>query len=543
VYSFNRLPWLSGVILLALGTAGCGDAAEPRKVVAPDAGTEQADAGKPAKREPVRIDQAPVPARFSAALPSSTKAMREWLRGGGDPPEAHAIDLISMGDAGWLARLQTASSAIPEKDHLAWGQLWLAALDFQPASPKFCSAARPVMQGPASAQRFALVGLFASQCATGSDAEVMMRADTPSWAVIKYFDPWGKYFGDQEAHPPYHPRLAAAAREIILAPQVKPQIIAPPVEKDAKGDVLMGYDPTAFSESPRSAAFTMTHMKDPRADRALLDIHAQIKDREVADEVALAFRHSSNPKGKALAAAACKRRKDPACDTPGDFAAMLGIKAVGAGDGAADGAEDGETADEDSPEPERVIRARIDELRAMGFRNMDRLDAAKLDHSAPELLLMEAHVAYGFDVETGMWPNHHDSLLRQLAALTSPALDDAVFDESAPAIEDEAAPYQLTAYAGGKRFRIRAENLGDWYDVGAVLDLLNAMMADRKQPERYFILASEDQLATVVAATPEAIGKAVRAGWFDFGDPAQAEATGRAFEDQVRKQLSGGGED
>ncbi len=534
MYSFKQWSLLSGVALVAWGAIGCGDAAEPRRAAAPPPeAAEEQDSRKPPKREAVRIDIFPVPARFSAPLPSSTQAMREWLRRGGDPPEAHAIDLLAMGDAGWLARLQTASNAIPVHDHLAWGQLWQAALNHQPASPQFCAAVRPIIQGPASAQRLALAGLFASECSTRGDADAMLRADTPPWAVLKYFDPWGRYFDNRREQPAYHPRLAAAARDIILAPKVKPQIIQPPAGKDTGRDVVLGYDPTASTESPRSAAFTMTGLKDARADQALLAIHAQIKDREVADEVALAFRQSGNPKGKALAEAACQRRKDPACDAPVDYTAIFGAKT-------AEAAVDGDVVDEHSPEPERVIRARIDELAAMGFRHMDRLDASRLDHSVPELLLMEANVAYGFDVETGMWPNHHDSLLRQLATLTSPALGDAVFDEAAPPIEDESAPYQLTAYSGGKRFRVRAENLGDWFDVGAVLDLLNAMMADRKLPERYYVLASGDQMATVVAATPDAIGKAIQAGFFDLGDPGQAEATGKAFEDQVFKRIEGG---
>src|SRR4030095_11653606 len=111
----------------------------------------------------------------------------------------------------------------------------------------------------------------------------------------------------------------------------------------------------------------------------------------------------------------------------------------------------------------------------------DKLDASKLDDlesDAPENILMSAGLAHWFDVETGAFPNGHDSLMRSLALLVAPTLQDAVFEEKAPPGdgEDDSIPYELTAYAGGKRYRAQAANHGDWYDVVTVLRVMNRVM-------------------------------------------------------------------
>jgi hypothetical protein len=151
--------------------------------------------------------------------------------------------------------------------------------------------------------------------------------------------------------------------------------------------------------------------------------------------------------------------------------------------------------------------------------------------------LLAAGHAHWFDVETGLYPNQHDSLMRYLAALVSPALDDAVFEEIAPRIEDDTAPYELLAYSDGKLLHLEAENLGDWYDVGAVLALMNAVMAERNHAARYVVLASADQTAVVVAAPPSVIAQAVAAGLLELGDPAAAQIIGMEFEQRVLESL------
>jgi hypothetical protein len=187
-----------------------------------------------------------------------------------------------------------------------------------------------------------------------------------------------------------------------------------------------------------------------------------------------------------------------------------------------------------------TIKARVAELRAAGF---DKLDASKLDtldSDAPENILTSAGLAYWFDVETDTFPNGHDSLMRSLALLVAPTLQDVIFEEKAPPddVEDDSIPYELTVYAGGKRYRAQAANYGDWYDVVTVLQLMNRVMEDTKAPERFTPLSSTDQTLIVVAATPATMEKAVKAGLLKLdGDARDAERRGKAVEAEVRQSL------
>jgi hypothetical protein len=196
---------------------------------------------------------------------------------------------------------------------------------------------------------------------------------------------------------------------------------------------------------------------------------------------------------------------------------------------------------EASAEAERVpaaaIAARIEQLGAMGFAKVTNLDAAAVRSDAAEQVLLAAGQAHWFDVETGFYPNQHDSLMRYLAALASPDLDDVVFEEVAPEIEDETGPYELLAYSEGKLLTIQAENLEDWYDLDAVLELINAVMAERKHASRFVVLATGDQTAIVVAAPPAAIAQAVEAGLLELGAEGEAERLGKEFEERVLRSL------
>ena len=145
--------------------------------------------------------------------------------------------------------------------------------------------------------------------------------------------------------------------------------------------------------------------------------------------------------------------------------------------------------------------------------------------------------AYSFDAETDRYPNGHDSLMRRLAALVSPTLDSTVFEETAPPVGDEKSPYEIRAYSGGQRFRRSAKNHGDWYDIEAVLDLMNALMVEHQRAERFHVLTSDGQMVTVVVATPEAMTKAAEAGLAGSSDPDRARNAGQDAERQVFEQL------
>lgn len=144
---------------------------------------------------------------------------------------------------------------------------------------------------------------------------------------------------------------------------------------------------------------------------------------------------------------------------------------------------------------------------------------------------------YDFDAETGTYPNNHHYLLGALAALFGETLDGAVFVEIAPEDWESEDPYQLRATLGERSWEREAANYGDWYDVRAVLDMLNEMAADIGASKRVMPLRTFDQTVTVIVGPGEALVAAANDGLID---PAVAEDSmdrGEAFEDEVRRQL------
>lgn len=184
---------------------------------------------------------------------------------------------------------------------------------------------------------------------------------------------------------------------------------------------------------------------------------------------------------------------------------------------------------------QRDLRARAVQLQTLGFQKVKPDALGEVEGRDAAAILASAGHAYWFDVETGLFPNEHDGLLRALADLVSPALDGATFEEIAP--PDDEGPYQLVARMDGKVYRVAAENLGDWYDVAAVLRLLDTLIAVRSADARLVMLDSEDQTAVVVGGSKKAVGEALRLGLIRSGDAGTPADAGKAFEAQVIQSL------
>lgn len=142
-----------------------------------------------------------------------------------------------------------------------------------------------------------------------------------------------------------------------------------------------------------------------------------------------------------------------------------------------------------------------------------------------------------FDTETGQWPNEHDRLLADLAASCAPALAGVLFEERAPReyVGDE--PYTLVAYADGRAYRVPARNYGDWYDVEAVVGLVNALLAARGSDLRMAPLATGDQVSHLLCGPRAGITALVRRGLVRAGAPEAGEELGKDFEDRVFRSL------
>jgi hypothetical protein len=176
-------------------------------------------------------------------------------------------------------------------------------------------------------------------------------------------------------------------------------------------------------------------------------------------------------------------------------------------------------------------------LQQLGFDLREPADEEDAWGEDAASLLVHHRRGVWFDAETGMWPNEHDALAYEFADAVAPALDGATFDETPPDPDDSETPYRLDASLGGRHYSVNAANYGDWYDIDAVVALLNTMLRDRGDPQRLLVVATEDQTAIVIGGPAPALVAAVGEGLIDVGAGAQATAIGKAFEEQVRRSL------
>jgi hypothetical protein len=87
------------------------------------------------------------------------------------------------------------------------------------------------------------------------------------------------------------------------------------------------------------------------------------------------------------------------------------------------------------------------------------------------------------------------------------------------------------------RAGLAAENRGDWYDVEAVVGLLNALLVARKSDTRLGMLQTGDQSVLVVAGPASGLESLADAGLLDVGDPHEPERVGKRAEDSAVQAL------
>jgi hypothetical protein len=165
------------------------------------------------------------------------------------------------------------------------------------------------------------------------------------------------------------------------------------------------------------------------------------------------------------------------------------------------------------------------------------LEAAWEDEPSPWAvvigLLGEGRV-YGFDCEAGVVPVDHAGLIRDLAQLARGIL--AV--EAVSQVVDGEGRSTVRFVVGDTLLRFEPEDLGDWYDVAAVVGALNAALERLDARERYLLLHTGDQSCLVVFVRAQAF----RAAAAELRIPIERDAdaarrTGVAFEEYVRSML------
>lgn len=143
---------------------------------------------------------------------------------------------------------------------------------------------------------------------------------------------------------------------------------------------------------------------------------------------------------------------------------------------------------------------------------------------------------YGFDTETGMFPNDHHLLLGEIAAQSG--LVNVEFSEIPPSShESENEPYKLAASTNGKIYHRKAKNYGDWYDVDAVLSLLNEIAKDRNSQTRFVSLPTEDQSSIILIIEEQKLRELLNEGVIQLASSELAMELGKVFEERVQNSI------
>jgi len=128
---------------------------------------------------------------------------------------------------------------------------------------------------------------------------------------------------------------------------------------------------------------------------------------------------------------------------------------------------------------------------------------------------------YGFEPEAGEYPVDHSVLLWALLPFVSPWLDGARFTQVLPGENDAAGDfleddeeggpgnrYTLRLTQAGQRFGVTFRDISEYYNVNAVLALLNAALETSGTPLRFFGLGD-----VVVVGPLRGVQQAIREGF------------------------------
>jgi hypothetical protein len=507
-----------------------------------------------------------LPMRYSAALPNPAQAAAgDWSSA---PPPALVTSRLCRGDVAMQAKVLAAvRSAIESGAGSAeLRNAYEESLFGYCGSHELCSWLVRIVDGDAPDDVKWLFWHGMRNCEPALVADTFARADAPSSALLSWF-------GTCYPAPSYDPRVVSALREQL------PQDSTGPHTRDVVND----------------AVATLAQMDDPRALEFVEEAYRDTTDRELrrrilsamaypASEAQVEFvrRHCAD-----IDASMCDRVRDKANREPSDVVsraidswepvdqliaqypdqrtrllAALELCARGQVGWKASGCL-ANLASQDRARAVELVRAGIvgeqgpmtvsatlvqfpepgsleARLDAIGFSAREhapiRPSRARLPGITAIEILIERGYVHEFDAETDMFPNQHEILMDELVRFVSPDLDGVTFEEMPPQREHEG--YELIAYMDGERHSIVTQALGDWYDLQAVVGMLNSLARKRGVPARFITLPTTDQTAYVLGASKSAILTAIREEIIHIGDPATAMQLGTGFEAEVMRQLA-----
>jgi len=511
------------------------------------------------------IERVPKPRWTSAPLPASLAD----LEGDAVPPRPYLAAALRHGTVRMRERfvdaVTRAANAGPLPERLA---SWYSQAFGYTRDANICAWIAETATGKAPAAARAVFWQTLSRCHDLASAAVLERDDAPDQVIVDW------YF-EQIPRPqlPFRERVARAAAEIARTSEQE-------------------YE-------QRKVGFVFATMTGAESIAAITNLQKSIADPERRARIAIGMMASASPAGLAIGRRACSHRvlsDDTMCRgrattsraAPKDVASLLrdgepveallakfarptvlaALAACARAGEIYDRADClGSLAALDRPAAVAIAREasastgpshRLADVigTLLRFPEPGALEAelsrlgltpghAQTRERAP-ITVAEVLAARGrltsFDTETGQFPNEHDELLAELAALATPALDDVVFEEIPPPQRenDEGPYYTLHAYAGGKRYTVIANNYGDWYDVDASIGLVNALLIARRSPLRLAALYTGDQTATVLAAPASGIRALRDTKLIELAKASDSMRAGKEFEDRVFESLGSG---
>jgi hypothetical protein len=285
------------------------------------------------------------------------------------------------------------------------------------------------------------------------------------------------------------------SREVMLLPYARTCSSAEDAELFARAD------------TPSIAVTTYFWQGGGRNTPPTARLHAAVRERlaAVPTEALLALAATGDDEAIDEAKALCGQAGQPDA-----FCAELGKRfAVGGRGKPAKGGSNKDAA------------ALADRLRGIGLLGPDPVTLPTnrfRAHTAADVLEAAGRV-YSFEAANPTFPNEHVHPARRLAHLCRPALDGAFFAETPPRDWDGEAGSQLHAWVAGEVLTAQTTNSGAWYDVDAVVGLVNEALRTAQSDCRLLRLPGSGQTVVVAGGPAEALLGAQRAGLFDAPAP------------------------
>ncbi len=415
----------------------------------------------------VRRSAEPRPARFDAALPAGPQAfLSGWTAA--HPPFGHVEDRLC-------------------RDDRAMAERWLAAID--DGANESASTSAPYLGVFMSCARPSLCGWAAETLR----AEPPARALRPVWSVAARCDDpaIGALFRQRVAPPEAYVAWADAQADWGIGADFQRGTIPAYVDVvrlAAAVDALAAEGLASAPFSQHASAMILGAIDDPRAAAVLVRLHAAEHDDAARHALAMAMHGQRDRRAREAFELDCQTWSPPseicsastASPPPGGVDTEAAVVAV---------------------DPAVFSR-----LRALGLLGTPKPDGPVAE-TAIDLLAQS-----GRAVRLVVDEAEVDWLVRELAALATPILDDVVFDVTDPsAATGGDQRYLLVAWSRGERFEAELDPYGDTGNLEITVGLLNVLARARASNVR-FVFYDDDEVADVVVGREPSLRAAIAEG-------------------------------